>query len=547
MNKDFFKHIKADAPAGLVVFLVAVPLCLGIALASGAPLFSGIIAGMVGGIVVTTFSGSSLGVSGPAAGLAVIVLAAIEDLGSFEVFLVAVVIAGGIQILLGIARAGIIGYYFPTSVIKGMLSAIGIIIFLKQIPHAFGYDAAPEGDLDFVQADGENTFSELVNMIDFITPGATLLAFVSLAILILWEQKFMKKIKLFQVIQGPLVVVVLGIIFGKVFAGSNMAITNDHMVNIPVSDDFSGFIGQFSLPDFSALANAQVWIVGITMAIVASLETLLCVEATDKLDPQKRVTPTNRELRAQGIGNMVSGLIGGLPVTQVIVRSSANIQSGGQTKMSALIHGFLIFLAALAIPNVMNMIPLASLAAILLVVGYKLAKPALFKDMYAKGWLQFIPFVVTVLAIVLTDLLVGIGIGMAVAVFNILLTNLKNPYILKTTHDEEDKHYQIALSEQVTFLNKAQILRELNKIPDNAELFIDASKTVFIEHDVLEIISDFKDNAKYRNITIKISSLEHLDLNGFTQSLNQLVVDSNEMDQISAAKKLKVISTITNN
>lgn len=547
MNKDFLKHIKADAPAGLVVFLVAVPLCLGIALASGAPLFSGIIAGMVGGIVVTTFSGSSLGVSGPAAGLAVIVLAAIEDLGSFEIFLVAVVIAGGIQILLGIARAGIIGYYFPTSVIKGMLSAIGIIIFLKQIPHAFGYDADPEGDMGFVQADGENTFSELVNMIDFITPGATLTAFVSLAILIIWEQKFMKKIKLFQIIQGPLVVVVLGIIFGKIFTGSSLAITNDHMVNIPVSDDFSGFVGQFTLPDFSALANAQVWIVGITMAIVASLETLLCVEATDKLDPQKRVTPTNRELRAQGIGNMVSGLIGGLPVTQVIVRSSANIQSGGQTKMSALIHGFLIFLAALAIPNVMNMIPLASLAAILLVVGYKLAKPALFKDMYAKGWLQFIPFVVTVLAIVFTDLLVGIGIGMAVAVFNILLTNLKNPYVLKTTHDEEDKHFQIALSEQVTFLNKAQILRELNKIPDNADLFIDASKTVFIEHDVLEIISDFKDNAKYRNITIKISSLEHLDLNGFTQSLNQLVVDSNEMDEISTAKQLKVISTITNN
>lgn len=545
MNKDLFKNLKSDAPAGLVVFLVAVPLCLGIALASGAPLFSGIIAGMVGGIIVTMFSGSSLGVSGPAAGLAVIVLAAIEDLGSFETFLVAVIIAGIIQIVLGIVRAGIIGYYFPTSVIKGMLSAIGIIIFLKQIPHAFGYDADPEGDLDFAQADGENTFTELLNMLDFVTPGALVIAAISLAILILWEQKFMKKIKIFQIVQGPLIVVVLGIVFGNVFTEGSLAVSSEHMVSIPVSDDFSGFLGQFTLPDFSAITNPQVWIIGITMAIVASLETLLCVEATDKLDPQKRVTPTNRELRAQGIGNIVAGLIGGLPVTQVIVRSSANIQSGGQTRMSALIHGVLIFLAAMAIPNVMNMIPLASLAAILLVVGYKLAKPALFIDMYKKGWLQFIPFVVTVLAIVLTDLLVGIGIGMAVAVFNILLTNLKNPYVLKTTHDSSDKHYQIALSEQVTFLNKAQILRELNRIPNDAELYIDASNTVFIEHDVLEIISDFKENAKYRNIVVKISSLDHLELNGFTQSLGQLVVDSGEMKEISTSKDLKVISTIT--
>lgn len=545
MNKDLFKNLKSDAPAGLVVFLVAVPLCLGIALASGAPLFSGIIAGMVGGIIVTMFSGSSLGVSGPAAGLAVIVLAAIEDLGSFEIFLVAVVIAGVIQILLGILRAGIIGYYFPTSVIKGMLSAIGIIIFLKQIPHAFGYDADPEGDLDFAQADGENTFTELFNMLDFVTPGALVIAAISLAILILWEQKFMKKIKIFQIVQGPLIVVVLGIVFGNVFTEGSLAVSSEHMVSIPVADDFSGFIGQFTLPDFSGVTNPQVWVIGITMAIVASLETLLCVEATDKLDPQKRVTPTNRELRAQGIGNIVAGLIGGLPVTQVIVRSSANIQSGGQTRMSALIHGVLIFLAAMAIPNVMNMIPLASLAAILLVVGYKLAKPALFIDMYKKGWLQFIPFVVTVLAIVLTDLLVGIGIGMAVAVFNILLTNLKNPYVLKTTHDSSDKHYQIALSEQVTFLNKAQILRELNRIPNDAELYIDASNTVFIEHDVLEIISDFKENAKYRNILVKISSLDHLELNGFTQSLGQLVVDSGEMKEISTSKDLKVISTIT--
>ena len=353
----------------------------------------------------------------------------------------------------------------------------------------------------------------------------------------------MKKIKLFQIVQGPLVVVVLGIIFGKLFAGGAYEITSEHMVNIPVSEDFNGFLGQFTLPDFSTITNPQVWVVGITIAIVASLETLLCVEATDKLDPQKRVTPTNQELRAQGIGNMVSGLIGGLPVTQVIVRSSANIQSGGKTRLSALIHGVLILLAAMAIPNIMNMIPLASLAAILLVVGYKLAKPALFKEMYKKGWLQFIPFVVTVFAIVFTDLLVGIGIGMAVAVFNILLTNLKNPYVLKSTHDATDEHYQIVLSEQVTFLNKAQILRELNKVPDGAELFIDASKTVFIEHDVLEIISDFKESAKFKNIKLKISPLDHLDLNGFNQSLGQLVVTSEEA-KMHGENELKVIDSI---
>ncbi len=525
MKNSFFSNLKHDAPSGLVVFLVAVPLCLGIALASGAPLFSGIIAGMVGGIVVTAFSGSQLGVSGPAAGLAAIVLAGIQDLGSFEIFLVAVVIAGVIQFVLGVARAGIIGYYFPSAVIKGMLAGIGVIIFLKQIPHAFGYDADPEGDLGFIQADGENTFSELVNMINFISPGAITIALISLAILILWEQPFIKRIKITQVIQGPLVVVIVGILLAISFAGSSMSISQDHMVSIPVASDFNGFIDQFTLPDFSAFGMIEVWVLGITIAIVASLETLLCVEATDKLDPQKRVTPTSRELRAQGIGNFVSGLIGGLPVTQVIVRSSANIQSGGKTRASALIHGFLILISAMLIPNVLNMIPLSSLAAILLVVGYKLAKPALFKQMFKSGYQQFIPFVVTVLAIVLTDLLKGIGIGMAVAIFYILLNNLKNPFVLKETHDKAQKHYRIVLAEMVTFLNKAQILKELNKIPDNAELLIDASRTRHIQHDVLEIINDFKESAKYKNIDLKMTCSDQLDLNGYDQSLGALMVN----------------------
>lgn len=541
MKSDLFKNLNKDAPAGLVVFLVAVPLCLGIALASGAPLFSGIIAGFIGGIVVTLFSGSSLGVSGPAAGLAVIVLSAINELGAFDIFLTAVIIGGAIQIVLGILRAGIIGYYFPSSVIKGMLSAIGIIIFLKQIPHAFGYDKDYEGNLDFVQKDGQNTFSELSNMLDFVSPGAILIASISLAILILWEQKFMKRIKIFGIIQGPLVVVVLGIVLGMTFQGSNLAINPEHMVSIPVPDSITGFFNQFTLPDFGQITNPQVWVVGFTIAIVASLETLLCVEATDKLDPEKRVTPTNRELRAQGIGNMVSGLIGGLPITQVIVRSSANIQSGGKTKASALIHGILILVSAMFIPNILNLIPLASLAAILLLVGYKLAKPAIFKQMYKEGWLQFIPFVVTVLAIVLTDLLVGIGIGLAVAVFFILLKNYRSPYVLKTTKEQDDKHYRVVLSENVTFLNKASILKELNRMPNDSHVLIDASKTIHIEHDVLEIISDFKEAAKHKNIKLNLVCMKHLELNAYEGSLRELILSEEKLVELPNETELTVI------
>lgn len=527
MKTNLFSNIKQDIPAGIVVFLVAVPLCLGIALASGAPLFSGIIAGMVGGIIVTSFSGSQLGVSGPAAGLAVIVLAAISDLGAFDIFLVSVVIAGAIQMLMGFARAGIVAYFFPSSVIKGMLSAIGIIIFMKQIPHAFGYDKDPEGELSFVQADGQNTFSELLNMVDYITPGALVVSSLSLAILILWERPFMKKIRLFQIIQGPLVVVVSGIVLGIVFQGSNLEITAEHMVSIPVNpevDAVTNFFNQFTFPDFSALGRYDVWLTGAIIALVASLETLLCVEATDKLDPEKRVTPTNKELIAQGIGNLSSGLIGGLPVTQVIVRSSANIQSGGKTRFSALFHGFLILICAMAIPNVMNMIPLASLAGILFVVGYKLAKPALFRQMYREGLQQFIPFVVTVGAIYFTDLLTGIGIGLFVGIFYVLKRNYQCPYILDSKTEEDDSHIRITLGENMTFLNKASIRKTLNKIAENSFVLIDASNTRHIEHDVLEVISEFKAAAKAKNIKLSMCCLDHINLGGFEDSLGELIV-----------------------
>jgi MFS superfamily sulfate permease-like transporter len=500
-----FKNLKNDVPASIVVFLVAVPLCLGIALASGAPLFSGIIAGIIGGIVVGALSGSQLGVSGPAAGLAVIVLTAIQELGAFEIFLLAVVLGGVFQLLLGYAKAGIIGYYFPSSVIKGMLSGIGIIIILKQIPHAFGYDKDYEGDLSFMQPDGHNTFSELYYMLEAISPGAVIISVLSMAILILWERPFMKRISIFKIVQGPLVVVTLGIILNLVFQSmSSVSLRADQVVAIPVAESIGGFFSQFTFPDFSHIINPNIWITGITIAVVASLETLLCLEATDKLDPMKRVTPANRELKAQGVGNIISGLVGGLPITQVIVRSSTNIQSGGRTKMSAILHGVILLACAMVIPAVLNLIPLASLAAILFMVGYKLAKPTLFKEMYSLGKAHFIPFMVTIVGIVLTDLLMGIGMGLAVAIFYILYNNYKKPFVFKSEKHISDREIRIELAEDVTFINKAAIQRVLSQIPDGSKVVIDTSKSINIDHDVWEIINEFKTNAGYRDIELEI-------------------------------------------
>jgi MFS superfamily sulfate permease-like transporter len=509
LNKTgFFANLKNDLPASIVVFLVAMPLCLGIALASGAPLFSGVIAGIVGGTVVALLSGSPLGVSGPAAGLAVIVLSAIQELGAFETFLLAVVVAGIFQLILGFLKAGVIGYYFPSSVIKGMLSGIGIIIILKQIPHAFGYDKDPEGDLEFLQPDGQNTFSELFNMLDFISPGAVVIALISLAVLVLWEQPFMKKVSIFKIIQGPLVVVASGIGLNLLFQGSEVFnLRSDQLVSIPVPDSIGGFFNQFTFPDFTQWDNTQIYVIAITMAVVASLETLLCVEATDKLDPNKGITPTNRELKAQGIGNIISGLIGGLPITQVIVRSSANIQSGGKSKASAFFHGILLLISVMAVPKILNLIPLSSLAAILFVVGYKLAKPSVFKDVYRLGKSQFVPFMVTILGIVFTDLLMGIGLGLAVAIFHILYNNYKTPYHFDPDNYKQGEPIIIELSEDVSFLNKGSILQTLNHLPNDVEVFIDGTKTKKIHPDVIEIIEDFKLNAIERNITINCKGI----------------------------------------
>lgn len=503
-----FKNLKADFPASIVVFFVALPLCLGIALASGAPLFSGLIAGIIGGIVVGAISGSQVGVSGPAAGLAAIVLTAITALGGYENFLVAVVIGGVIQIAFGILRFGIIGYFFPSSVIKGMLTGIGIIIILKQIPHFFGYDADPEGDFAFFQVDGENTFSEIINTIDQINVGATIIALIGLGILILWNNVLSKKGKIFQLIQGPLVAVALGILYFILTKDNEtFGIIDEHLVKVPIPDGFDSFIGQFSFPNFSAINDYNIWITGFTIALVASLETLLCVEATDKLDPEKRVTPTNKELLAQGTGNVLSGLIGGLPITQVIVRSSANIQSGGKTKMAAIIHGFLLLISVILIPTLLNMIPLSVLAAILLIVGYKLAKPTLFKKMYNAGWKQFIPFVVTVLGIVFIDLLWGIGLGLAVGIVVILIKSFQNSHFLHIEDNSNGKHrIKMTFAEEVTFFNKGAILKELDSLPRETCLELDVRKTRFLDNDIIEILEDFSEKARNRNIDITLIS-----------------------------------------
>ncbi len=492
-----FKHIKNDLPASIVVFFVALPLCLGIALASGAPLFSGIIAGIVGGIVVGLASGSVYGVSGPAAGLAVIVLNSIDTLGSWPVFLVAVVLAGVFQVLMGFAKAGIIAYFFPSPVIKGMLSGIGLLIIIKQIPFAIGL---------LKDAQGAQSLMNISS--DTITPGALLIGITSLGMLILWDKVLTKKHKIFQLIQGPIAVIIFGVLtsylYTKGFLG--LSLSPEQIVTIPVPDSLSGFLSQFTMPDFSAVTNFEVWKVAVVIAIVASLETLLCVEATDKIDPDKNITPTNRELKAQGLGNIISGLIGGLPVTQVIVRSSANINFGAKTKLSGILHGVFLLISVITISGLLNMIPLASLAAILLIVGYKLAKPALIKKMFLLGPDQFIPFCATVIGIVATDLLSGLAIGMVFGIFFTLKESYMNSHQVEEVTFCEDGHeiHHITLAEEVTFLNKISIMKTLKNIPKNSEVIIDHIRNKTLTHDVVEVLEDFSINALSKNIKIKV-------------------------------------------
>lgn len=515
-----FKNIRHDLSASVVVFLVALPLCLGLGLAStGRPdlVFSGIIAGIVGGIVVGILSGSSVGVSGPAAGLVVIVLSALETLGSFEALLLAIFLGGLFQLIAGYLKAGVIGYYFPSSVIKGMLAAIGLTLILKEIPHALGYDKDFIGDFALQQSDGHNTFSEIYYAFVYNSPGAIIISLFSIALLILFERPFMKRLELFKFLPGALFVVVSGVLLNMLFSTMKpeWALSGEHLVQLPVSSSAGEFVSFFRLPDFTAFGNPQVYVVAATLALVASLETLLCVEATDKLDPFKRNTPTNRELKAQGVGNMISGLIGGLPVTQVIVRSSANISAGGRTKMSTIFHGMTLLLSAIFIPGFLNLIPLASLAAILLLVGYKLSKLDLYRQMFRLGYEQFIPFVVTVTAILLTDLLKGIGIGMAVAIFYILRKNYRHSYHYKKESNHKGEVITLKLSEEVTFLNKASIQASLDAVPRGTTVIIDGSHSVHIDYDVLEIIHEFRAHtAPGRDITVEVKGISDVEVIG---------------------------------
>jgi MFS superfamily sulfate permease-like transporter len=503
INSSYF---KTDVLSGLVVFLVALPLCLGIALASGAPLFAGIISGVIGGIVVGLMSNSQLSVSGPAAGLTAIVLTAITSLGSYQTFLLAVVLAGVLQILLGIAKAGTVSNYFPSNVIEGMLTAIGVIIIMKQLPHAVGYDTDNEGDMFFIEkGEHHNTLSSVIDAFNHSQMGAVIICLVSLAILIAFNKvAFLKNLK---VVPGALIAVIAGVLLNELFKiiNPNLVIQQEHLVNLPVPQSFDDFIGQFKQPDFSAITNVKVWITAATIAVVASIETLLCMEAADKMDPLKRYTNTNTELLAQGTGNILSGLLGGIPMTSVIVRTSANVNSGARTKAATIAHGIFLLIAVLAIPTILNKIPLACLAAVLLMIGYKLASPTVFKHMWDSGRYQFVPFIVTVIAVVFTDLLKGVGIGLVVSVFYILRANLKLAYFFKKKEHQEGETITMHLAQEVSFLNKAAIKKTMGDLPKGSHLVIDASDTFYIDHDVVQLIKDFLViGSKDKNIKVEL-------------------------------------------
>jgi MFS superfamily sulfate permease-like transporter len=524
---NLFANLKSDFASGLVVFLVALPLCLGIALASGAPPLSGIIAGIVGGIVVGFLSNSHISVSGPAAGLTAIVAAAIISFGSFEMFLTAVLIAGAIQLALGFLKAGAISNYIPNNVIEGMLAGIGVIIILKEIPHALGLDNDYFGNLSFIQSDGQNTFSELFQIGNYMHFGALIIALISLAIIITWDKVgFLRNLR---VLPAALIAVIVSVLLNEYFiaSGSSLAISSEHLVSLPVVQSASEFAGLITTPDFSALASTEVWIIGVTIALVASIETLLCIEAADRMDKQKRYTDTNRELKAQGVGNMVSALIGGLPMTSVVVRTSANNNAGAKSKMSTIIHGGFLLVSVAAIPFLLNKIPYATLAAVLFVVGYKLAKPATFVHFYKRGKYQFVPFLATFVAVVVTDLLKGVLLGLTISIIFVLRGNLKRAYHFRKEEYVSGDIIHIDLAQEVSFLNKAAIKATLSRIPEGAIVIINAADTVYISHDVLDMIREFKDiRAVDENIEVKLIGFKKAyDLENTEESGNHVVVE----------------------
>lgn len=505
--KKNITNLSSDFPAALVVFLVAIPLCLGIAVASGVSEFSGIIAGAVGGIVVGIISGSSLSVSGPAAGLTAIVAAAVLKLPAPEAFFLAVVLAGIFQIILGVFKLGAIGDYVPNSVIKGMLAAIGIILILKQVPHLVGYDKDYEGDEDFIQVTGENTFSSFLNSLNHFTPIAFIIGITGIIILLAFEFSWIKKQKIFQILNGPLVVVVMGILLNLGLDSVDHPILSKdaHLVQIPIAKSANDFLGFLRFPQWKFLSNPDVWVTAFTLALVASLETLLSLEAIDKLDPYKRVSPPNRELIAQGSGNIISGMLGGLPVTSVIVRSSANVNAGATTKQSTILHGLLILLFVAFFPQWLNLIPKAALAAILVFTGYKLAKLSIFKEYYQKGWDVFTPFIITIISIILTDLLKGVLIGVAVGIFYTIRVNFRTAVFSIT----EGNNMLIRLRKDVSFFIKPILKNKLEKIPANMHVIIDVHLAEFMDKDVVDTINEYIEHAHLKNIKVIIKRNEN--------------------------------------
>jgi MFS superfamily sulfate permease-like transporter len=501
----FQKNLLADFKSGIVVFLVALPLCLGIAMACGVPLFSGIVAGVIGGIVVTAFSGSKYSVSGPAAGLTAIVITSIAQLGSYEAFLAAIVFAGVFQIVLGILKAGSIGNYIPNAVIKGMLAGIGIILIIKQIPHLFGYDKDPEGDEEFIQLDGENSFTELIHMVNYITIGAVIIGVVSFLILIIADRPFYKKDKILSNIPGPLLVVIFGVLLTIAFKGYPLLnIDSQHLVNLPSISSLSDLKSNLLFPDFSFATQSHFWTIVATLAIVASLETLLGIEAIDKLDHEKNVSNTNKELVAQGIGNMICGAFGGLPVTSVIVRSSANINAGAKSKLSTIIHALLLLVSVLLLPNVLALIPNACLAAILIMTGFKLTKVSIFKEQWKFGYEQFIPFIVTVIVMLVTDLLKGVCAGVVVSIVFIIRDNIKFSFESSNEMINDKKYYLLKLPQQVTYFNKGYLINFFKTVNENSKVIIDGSINKSINRDSNDVIKDFIATSKKKNIDVEL-------------------------------------------
>lgn len=541
-NTYIFSNTKNDLVSGLIVFLIALPLCLGIAQASGASPFSGIIAGVVGGIVIGYLSGSQLSVSGPAAGLVAIVLGAMQELQLFEIFFCVVIIAGVIQLLLGFIKAGSIANYFPTSVIEGMLAGIGLTIIIKQIPDGVGY-VNPQHTAGMQDSEaGGFVLSDLTNALNHIEIGGVIICIISIAILALWQTKKMSKFKL---IPAGLLVVVIGTIINEIFkvVKPELYLAADHLVKLPVPESVGAFFAQFTFPDFNGFFNPAVWKYGVIIAVVASIETLLCIEATDKLDPLKRYSSGNRELRAQGIGNMVSGLIGGLPITSVIVRSSANINAGGRTKLATITHGVLLLVCVAMIPGILNLIPKASLAAILIFTGYRLARPAVVKHMWHAGLAQFVPFIVTAIAVVALDLLKGVGIGMMISIFYLLRNNLRVPFFYQHSKYKEGKEVvKLELAQELSFLNKASIKQVLDNIPKGSSIILDASNTAYIDYDVLELIKEFHaTKAPDKNIQMSLVGFKNTyNLPEKLESLNPIDVtpqDVNPIDKTAGGYK----------